>query len=88
MFTQNRDEEVRLIAAISSGKKPLCPKCEQAHLEPLHKKAKKSNMDCACPSCKERYQIEHMIDDINGRGRDTKRALPRKAYRKPKNAKD
>ena len=66
MYTQSREEEVRLIKRLICGEQVICPKCGQASLEHFHKKAKRSNTDRVCPACRERYQVVDMLDDING----------------------
>ena len=43
MYTENRDSEVQLLKKLWLGERVLCPKCGQAELTYLHKKAKKSS---------------------------------------------
>lgn len=49
MYTDSRENEVRLLKRLWAGLPTICPKCRQAELVHLHKKAKKSNMDWKCP---------------------------------------
>lgn len=45
MYSNNRDEEVRLLKKLWTSQPVPCPKCGKAQLELLHKKAKKSDCD-------------------------------------------
>ena len=47
-----------------SEKPTLCPKCNQAELVFLHKKAKKSNNDWKCPACGEIYRTINMLYEL------------------------
>lgn len=51
MYTDSRDEEVKLLKRLWSSQPTICPKCGGAQLEHLHKKAKKSDCDWKCPVC-------------------------------------
>ena len=42
----------------------VCPKCGQAELVFLHKKAKKSNNDWKCPACGEIYRTINLFCDL------------------------
>ena len=44
MYTNSRENEVRLLKQLWAGLPTMCPKCRQAELVHLHKKAKKSNI--------------------------------------------
>ena len=48
MYTNSRENEVRLLKRLWAELPTICPKCHQAELEHLHKKAKKSNLDWKC----------------------------------------
>ena len=61
MYTENRDSEVRLLKKLWLGERVLCPKCAQAELTYLHKKAKKSSCDWVCPACGEIYRTIRML---------------------------
>jgi len=61
MYTANRDSEVALLKRLWCGEAVICPKCAQAKLEHLHKKAKKSNCDWICPACGEIYRTIRML---------------------------
>ena len=41
-----------------------CPKCGNAQLELLHKKAKKSDFDWRCPACGEIYLTIRMLNEL------------------------
>lgn len=64
MYTQNRDTEVALLKKMWTGQEVLCPKCGQATLVHLHKKAKKSNNDWKCPQCGEIYRTINMFMEL------------------------
>lgn len=61
MYTDNRDEEVKLLKRLWSSRPTVCPKCGGAQLEYLHKKAKKSDCDWKCPACGEIYRTISML---------------------------
>ncbi len=61
MYTENRDSEVKLLKRLWSGENVVCPKCGEAELTLLHKKAKKSNNDWKCPACGEIYRTINML---------------------------
>lgn len=64
MYTRSREEEVKLLKKLWTEQPVICPKCGQAQLEYLHKKAKKSNCDWKCPACGEIYRTIHMLKDL------------------------
>ena len=64
MYTSNREEEVRLLKRLWSAQPVTCPKCGQAQLEHLHKKAKKSDCDWICPGCGEIYRTIQMLKEL------------------------
>lgn len=41
MYTDSRENEVRLLKRLWAGLPTICPKCRQAELVHLHKKAKR-----------------------------------------------
>lgn len=41
MYTNSREEEVRLLKRLWTSQPTICPKCGGAELKYLHKKAKK-----------------------------------------------
>ena len=45
MYTENRENEVRLLKNLWTSQPTKCPKCGSAVLEHLHKKAEKSDCD-------------------------------------------
>ena len=55
MYTNSRDEEVKFLKKLWTSQPVACPKCGNAQLKLLHKKAKKSNCDWRCPACGEIY---------------------------------
>lgn len=64
MYTQSREEEVKLLKRLWTNTPTICPKCKQDYLVHLHKKAKKSNCDWICPSCKEIYRTINMLKKL------------------------
>lgn len=64
MYTDTRDDEVRLLKSLWSEQPTICPKCEKAELIHLHKKAKKSNNDWKCPECGEIYRTINMLKEL------------------------
>lgn len=64
MYTDNRDEEVKLFKRLWTSQPAVCPKCHAAELTTLHKKAKKSSCDRKCPSCGEIYRTVNMLKNL------------------------
>lgn len=64
MYTNSRENEVRLLKQLWAGLPTMCPKCRQAELVHLHKKAKKSNTDWKCPACGEIYRTINMLTEL------------------------
>ena len=61
----SREEAVSFLKSLWREEPQPCPLCK-GKLDYLHKKAKKSNCDWICVSCKERYdtiKIVKMLDD-------------------------
>lgn len=65
MYTNSRDEEVKLIKALISEQEVLCPVCKGSVLKFFHKKAKKSNTDYICKSCGERFKVIDMMKNLD-----------------------
>lgn len=61
MYTNSREEEVRLLKRLWTSQPTICPKCGVAELEYLHRKAKKSNCDWKCPVCGEIYRTINIL---------------------------
>ncbi|MGM9661636.1 MAG: hypothetical protein ACI3WR_00915 [Oscillospiraceae bacterium] len=61
MYTDSRDKEVQLLKRLWTSQAVLCPRCGQAELQHLHKKAKKSDCDWRCPACGEVYRTIQML---------------------------
>ena len=61
MYTGSREEEVALLKKMWRAEEVACPKCGNATLVHLHKKAKKSDCDWKCPACGEIYRTIHML---------------------------
>lgn len=61
MYAKTRAEEVAFIKRLWQGEETVCPKCGEATLVRLHKKAKKSNNDWVCPACSEIYRTINML---------------------------
>lgn len=64
MYTNSRDEEVVLLKKLWASQPVTCPKCGNAQLEHLHKKAKKSDCDWKCPACGEIYRTIKMFKEL------------------------
>jgi len=64
MYTNSKDEEVKLLKRLWEAEPTVCPKCSQAELLHLHKKAKKSNYNWKCPACGEIYRTISMLYDL------------------------
>lgn len=64
MYTDSRENEVRLLKQLWEGLPTICPKCGQAELEHLHKKAKKSNIARKCPACGEIYRTINILSEL------------------------
>jgi tRNA(Ile2) C34 agmatinyltransferase TiaS len=64
MYTSSREEEVKLLKRLWTSQPTVCPKCGQATLEYLHKKAKKSDTDWKCPACREIFRTIRMLYDL------------------------
>ena len=64
MYTNSRENEVRLLKQLWAGLPTMCPKCRQAELVHLHKKAKKSNIEWTCPACGESYRTINMLTEL------------------------
>ncbi len=64
MYTKNRDEEVKLLKRLWTSQPTICPKCDKAKLENLHKKAKKSDCEWKCPACGEIYRTIRMFKEL------------------------
>ena len=64
MYTDSREEEVKLLKKLWTSQPVICPKCSGAQLEPLHKKAKKSDCEWKCPSCGEIYRTIRMLKEL------------------------
>ena len=64
MYTDNRDEEVRLLKRLWNGRPVTCPKCGRAQLTVLHRKAKESDCDWKCPACGEVYRTIRMLKEL------------------------
>ena len=64
MYYNTRAEEVAFLKRLWREEPTLCPKCGDAELVLLHKKAKKSNNDWKCPNCGEIYRTINMMMDL------------------------
>ena len=67
MYTDSRDEGVKLLKRLWTSQPTVCPKCGGAELVHLHKKAKKSDCDWTCPACGEIYRTIHMLKELPDR---------------------
>lgn len=64
MYYKTREEELAFLKRLWKETPTVCPKCGQAELELLHKKAKKSNCDWKCPACGEIYRTISIMMDL------------------------
>ena len=64
MYMNNREEEVQLLNDLWCKKPVTCPKCGEATLEHLHKKAKKSDCEWKCPTCGEIFRTIRMLKEL------------------------
>jgi len=64
MYTNSRDEEVRLLKRLWTSQPTTCPKCGGGFLTHLHKKAKKSDCNWKCPACGEVYRTIAMLKTL------------------------
>ena len=64
MYYGTREEELAFLKRLWNEQPTVCPKCGQAELVFLHKKAKKSNSDWKCPACGEIYRTINMFMDL------------------------
>ena len=64
MYMNNREEEVQLLKGLWCKKPVTCPKCGEAILEHLHKKAKKSDCEWKCPACGEIFRTIRMLKEL------------------------
>ncbi len=61
---QSRTEAIGFLKKLWRQEQTECSICGN-ELEPLHKKAKKSNCDWQCKSCNKDYKTIHLLDEIN-----------------------
>lgn len=61
---KTRTEAVAFLKSLWSEKPQPCPVCG-GQLDFLHKKAKKSNCDWVCKSCKERFDTIKILNELN-----------------------
>ena len=64
MYMNNREEEVQLLKDLWCKRPVTCPKCGEAILEHLHKKAKKSDCEWKCPACGEIFRTIRMLKEL------------------------
>ena len=67
MYMNTREEEVSFLKKLWLKEPVICPKCNGATLEHLHKKAKKSDCDWKCPVCGEIYRTIGMLKELPDR---------------------
>lgn len=61
---KTRDEALTFLKRLWRREKAECPICG-SELEPLHKKAKKSDCDWQCRHCDKTFKTIHLLDEIN-----------------------
>ena len=64
MYMNNREEEVQLLKDLCCKRPLTSPKCGEAILEHLHKKAKKSDCEWNCPACGESFRTIRMLKEL------------------------
>ena len=64
MYMNNREKEVQLLKDLWCKRPVTCPKCGEAILEHLHKKAKKSDCEWKCPACGEIFRTIRMLKEL------------------------
>ena len=67
MYYNTRDEELAFMKKLWRKEPVICPKCNGATLDYLHKKAKKSDCDWKCPACGEIYRTIGMLQNLPDR---------------------
>ena len=63
-YFRSREEEVIFLKRLWLKKPTRCPKCNDAQLEHLHKKAKKSDCDWKCPACGEIFRTIRILKEL------------------------
>lgn len=61
---KTRGEALAFLKRLWRQEKVECPICG-SDLEPLHKKAKKSDCDWQCRNCDKTFKTIHLLDEIN-----------------------
>ena len=61
---KTRSEALIFLKKLWRREKTACPVCGR-ELEPLHKKAKKSDCDWQCRNCDKTYKTIHLLDELN-----------------------
>ncbi len=61
---RTREESLAFLKRLWNSKETPCPFCGSV-LEPLHKKAKKSDCDWQCRSCGRVFRTLHLLDELN-----------------------
>lgn len=64
LHMDSRDDALRFLKKLWRQEKADCPLCGSA-LEPLHRKAKKSDCDWQCRSCGKVFRTIHLLDELN-----------------------
>ena len=67
MYMNTCEDEVSFLKKLWLKEPVICPKCNGATLEHLHKKAKKSDCDWKCPVCGEIYRTIGMLKELPDR---------------------
>lgn len=66
MYTNSRENEVRLLKQFMGRASNHVSQMPPSGLVHLHKKAKKSNIDWKCPACGEIYRTINMLSELPG----------------------
>ena len=61
---ESRSEVLAFLKKLWRGEAAACAVCGNM-LEPLHKKAKKSDCDWCCRNCDKAFRTIHLLDELN-----------------------
>lgn len=64
LYYSTREENAAFLKRLWAEQETPCPRCS-ALLQPLHRKAKKSNTEWRCPACGAIFRTIHMLDELN-----------------------
>lgn len=64
MYFDTREKEVTFLKRLWAEQPTPCPRCGEAQLVHLHKKAKKSSNDWKCPACGEIIRTINLLYEL------------------------